>query len=203
MIKIYYTNTNNISLSELYLSRVSGARRKKIDRIIPENQKKLSLGAGLLVSRLLPHNEEIKTAHRGKPYIENGPPFGIAHSGACAILAIGDREPVGCDIEQMRRVDYFKIGKRVFNENELNKTASSKNPQEAFFDLWTRKEAFIKCTGDGFHFETKSLNVSDSPMFAEYKGDKYYFKKYMLKSYIIMLCSRENSFAPKPEEIIF
>ncbi|MGN1138190.1 MAG: hypothetical protein ACI4RM_01995, partial [Ruminococcus sp.] len=78
MIRTYYANVNNISFSELNLSKVTPQRREKIDRILIESAKKQSLAAGLLINHFF-SNKEIKTEKQGKPYIENGPYFNIAH----------------------------------------------------------------------------------------------------------------------------
>ena len=85
MIRTYYTNVNNISLSELNLSKVSIQRREKIDRLMQESAKKQSLAAGLLINHFF-SDKEIKIEKQGKPYIENGRYLYIADSHDYGII---------------------------------------------------------------------------------------------------------------------
>ena len=68
-----------------------------------------------------------------------------------------------------------------------------------FFELWTKKEALLKCMGDGFHRGAKSVDVS-SGKFSENQTE-YYMKQYKFSDYEISLCSVQNDF-PKDIEFI-
>ncbi|MGN1131175.1 MAG: 4'-phosphopantetheinyl transferase family protein [Ruminococcus sp.] len=202
MIRTYYANVNNISFSELNLSKVTPQRREKIDRILIESAKKQSLAAGLLINHFF-SDKEIKTEKQGKPYIENGPYFNIAHSNDYAIISISYNEPIGCDIEEMNEVKYEKMGKLVFHKNEMKILKSSDNQNQTFYDFWTKKEAFIKCLGTGFHLNTKNIDLSKNSHFFEYKNQRFRFKEYMLDNYKIMLCSTGTDFENSITEIKF
>lgn len=202
MIKTYYTNISNITLSEENLNKVYKDRRKKIEKFAREHNKKQSLGAGLMLAKFFP-GEEIKIGKYGKPYIENGFEFNLAHSGNYVLLSISGDCPVGCDIEEKEDMDYQKTGKVVFHKNELEKIRTSSDPQDTFFEYWTKKEAFIKCLGTGFHFKTKKLDLSQKGMSVSYNDESYFFKEYMLYGYKIMLCSKADSFMNKMEEVNF
>lgn len=202
MIRTYYTNVNNISLSELNLSKVSLQRREKIDRLMQESAKKQSLAAGLLINHFF-SDKEIKIEKQGKPYIENGPYFNLAHSHDYAIISISYDTPIGCDIEKTDEVKYEKLGKLVFHKNELNALKSADNQNRFFYEFWTKKEAFIKCIGTGFHTNTKKLDFSQNKHFFIYNEKKFRFKEYMLGDYKIMLCTMGTDFANNITEIKF
>ena len=72
----------------------------------------------------------------GKPYIPDGPYFSISHCKEGIAVAIDD-EPVGIDIESIRRAD----------EDLIIRTAQ--DPARAFTRLWTQKEALVKAQGIG------------------------------------------------------
>lgn len=87
--------------------------------------------------------------------------FNVSHSGDMVAIAIGP-EAVGVDIEYLDEdFRYDTVLEKVFNEKELKFIHNSNNPSEAFFLLWTRKEALLKATGRGIDDQltlTPSLN---------------------------------------------
>ena len=140
-------------------------RRRKIDRIVPEAEKRLSLGAGLLLARAmtdagLDPDAEPALGANGKPFFPGtGFHYSLSHSGTVALCAVADRE-VGVDVEQMRETDFLKLARRFFAPEEYELIAAAKPPEEnnyelritnyeLFFRIWTLKESFIKATGEG------------------------------------------------------
>jgi len=90
----------------------------------------------------------------GKPKLTGAPSveFNLAHSGERAIYAISDKQPVGVDIERIgRTVHSQRLAKRFFStaEYEALQAISPTSRQQAFFRLWTGKEAIVKATGKG------------------------------------------------------
>ncbi|MCH5298625.1 MAG: 4'-phosphopantetheinyl transferase superfamily protein [Ruminococcus sp.] len=201
MIKIYVTNSRNISLTELNINKTAPNRRDKIRRLTRDSAKRQSLAAGLLLTEIFP-NSEIKTGEYGKPYIENEY-FNLAHSGDYVILAVSDSADIGCDIERIKIVDYEKIAKTVFCENEREMLRKADDKQNLFFEFWTKKESFMKCIGEGFHFPPSTLDLTLSSDRVLYGGKIYFFKEYMLSGYKIMLCSEDNAFPENLTELNF
>src|SRR5262245_31893613 len=92
--------------------------------------------------------------------------FNLSHSHERALLAVTLGREVGVDIEHMRPVpDMFGVARHVFSPREMTclRAASSEQQHDMFFRIWTRKESFIKATGDGMHYPLKSLDVSTEP----------------------------------------
>jgi len=83
----------------------------------------------------------------GKPYIPDGPYFSISHCKESIAVAI-DEEPVGIDIESIRRVDDDLII-RTMCAREQEEIQTAQNPAKAFTRLWTQKEAVVKAQGIG------------------------------------------------------
>ncbi|HTH80449.1 MAG TPA: 4'-phosphopantetheinyl transferase superfamily protein [Ramlibacter sp.] len=86
----------------------------------------------------------------GKPAVENAPDlhFSISYRKGCAAVAIAQR-PVGIDVESLcAGVDTKGIAQRFFTPDEQAWIAQAEN-QQAFYRLWTRKEALVKAAGVG------------------------------------------------------
>lgn len=80
---------------------------------------------------------EIAREAGGKPYFPSRPDicFNLSHSHGAAVCALHDK-PVGIDVEKLRSAP-----RRLAGELE----------DEAFFRLWTAREASIKRRGLGLH----------------------------------------------------
>jgi 4'-phosphopantetheinyl transferase len=114
---------------------------------------------------------------RGKPILAHeGPAFSLSHSGAMIMLAIAPPGlAVGLDIEKVRHVERASIlVERFFSAAERNawKDVPPAQQDAAFFRLWTRKEAFVKATGEGL---TRPLNgftvtLGDPPTIIDLPG---------------------------------
>lgn len=116
------------------------------------------------------NNAQIKKEPKGKPYFADGtlnngrkfPPvhFSVSHSGDWWGCLMAD-EPVGFDLEVCReKVRYEKIAGRFFTEEEYDWILSL--GQEAFFEVWVRKEAFVKFLGTGLSEGLSSFTVIEN-----------------------------------------
>ena len=92
--------------------------------------------------------------------------FNISHSRGIALLAFSRGREVGIDVEQVRRdFDVEAIARRFFSEHEQHQLADLPNDGRfaAFFRCWTRKEAYLKATGDGLSLPLDQFDVSIVP----------------------------------------
>jgi 4'-phosphopantetheinyl transferase len=92
--------------------------------------------------------------------------FNLAHSENLALIAVTRLAPVGVDVEQIRPVDDAgKLVERFFSprENALFQQLSSDLKNIAFFNLWTRKEALLKATGEGIAHSLNRVEVTFLP----------------------------------------
>lgn len=115
-----------------------------------------------------PRQLRFSYSEHGKPYLENSNNifFNVSHSHAMAVFAFGRGRHVGVDIEYMRRdLDITAIATRFFSPREV--AALSGLPTDlqaqAFFNCWTRKEAYIKARGEGIFFGLDNFDVSLAP----------------------------------------
>lgn len=92
--------------------------------------------------------------------------FNLAHSEALALIAVARQIPVGIDLERIRKLDDAEqLVARFFSAHELSKfqALDPAQKQVAFFNLWTRKEAWLKATGEGITHLLAQVEVSLLP----------------------------------------
>ena len=83
----------------------------------------------------------------GQPRIEGGPCFSISHCKNAIAVAIS-HSPIGIDIEHLRTAKPELVA-RTMNQGEQERIWQSENPDRAFTQLWTQKEAVLKMLGTG------------------------------------------------------
>lgn len=81
--------------------------------------------------------------------------FNLTHSRGAAALAVCRENEVGIDVEErQRQVEYLALAQRFFATTEARHLQELREEQrcEAFFAIWTLKEAFVKGIGRGLSF---------------------------------------------------
>jgi 4'-phosphopantetheinyl transferase len=99
----------------------------------------------------------------GTDHAGSGVSFNISHSGGIALFAFARGREIGVDVEQVRRdFDVEAIARRFFSAHERGQLAALPNGEKfaAFFRCWTRKEAYIKATGEGLSLPLHQFDVS-------------------------------------------
>jgi 4'-phosphopantetheinyl transferase len=103
----------------------------------------------------------------GKPLLmKRDLQFNVSHSGAMALIAVARDRELGIDIEEMRQLrDPVALAKRFFAPEEAQQIEGITNTaiRRAFFECWTRKEAFIKAIGEGLSHPLDSFRVTFFP----------------------------------------
>jgi len=92
--------------------------------------------------------------------------FNLSHSGSMALYTITRNMEIGVDVESVRSdFEYKEIAERFFSVNEMAilHTIPTEQKLEAFYNCWTRKEAYIKAHGKGLSLPLDSFDVSFAP----------------------------------------
>jgi 4'-phosphopantetheinyl transferase len=111
--------------------------------------------------RVQPRDIPFDYSPNGKPTLagEFSLHFNLAHTEDLALIALTRIGPVGVDVERVRPIkDVDDLVARFFSprESELFQKVAPHEKPAAFFNLWTRKEALLKATGEGI---TRSLSL--------------------------------------------
>lgn len=123
---------------------------------------------------------EIEKGAHGKPYFkESDIYFNISHTDALQAVAIGKSE-VGVDIEKIRDVN-LKVASR-FTKEEYDYVMEAESSNR-FFEIWTKKEAYLKFKGTGISGGLNSFNVFEIP-------EK--INTFIIDGYVISVCSEKE-----------
>ena len=92
--------------------------------------------------------------------------FNLSHSGSMALYAVTSQREVGIDLERIEpRLAEDDIAEKFFSRNEIARLQSipAGARLRAFFNCWTRKEAYVKARGAGLQIPLESFDVSLAP----------------------------------------
>ncbi len=127
------------------------------------------LGAELGIS---PGDVKFSYGAQGKPTLNHKTDlrFNLSHSEGLALIALSDEAEIGVDLEQIRPERATSdVARAVFTDAEQAELVGP-DRVERFFQLWTRKEAYLKAIGQGFaspslvipeHWEIVELRTND------------------------------------------
>jgi 4'-phosphopantetheinyl transferase len=107
----------------------------------------------------------------GKPYLKGAIGsgrlhFNVSHSDSLALIAVCAGAELGVDVELVREMDDMEsIVRRFFCPQEVEQWIGLPNElrTRAFFDCWTRKEAYVKAIGDGLLLPLDRFQVDFRP----------------------------------------
>jgi len=109
-------------------------------------------------------------AEKGKPFLDENQHgainFNLAHSHGKAIYAFSKRRELGVDLEFIRDdLADEQIAGRFFSPAEIKAlhVVPAEMRKHAFFNCWTRKEAYIKARGEGLSMPLDEFDVSLTP----------------------------------------
>jgi 4'-phosphopantetheinyl transferase len=128
----------------------------------------------LILSRYLgvkPGRLKLETGEFGKPFLADktvaqGLRFNLSHSHQLALISITRDREVGVDLEFMRS-EFVNddVASHFFSPAEVAefRTLTPDQRTRAFFNVWTRKEAYIKARGEGLYCPLDQFDVSVAP----------------------------------------
>ena len=142
-----------------------------------EDRRRYTVARGVLRSLLAryldvePAAVEFRYGAHGKPSLaETGGGrdvrFNLSHSYGWALHAFTVGREVGVDVERVRpNTDVMGVARHSFSPAEVEALTGLPAGQrrEAFFNCWTRKEAFIKAHGEGIALGLSRFDVTLRP----------------------------------------
>lgn len=191
MIHILCTDVSSADkdcYNRLY-TNASPERKERADRCLRQEDKLRCVTAHALLQAVLKMEVyQIERNACGKPYVKgrNGFHYNLSHSGRYVVIAWGDSE-VGVDVQQQNAaVNIDAIARRFFTRDEQDYIRGN---LLRFYEIWTKKESYIKYTGEGLHRDLKSFSVL-AP-----EPEIRYFYRTLEGGYSLSLCTKENDCA--------
>ncbi len=159
---------------DAYGALLSDDERARADRFKFDHLRRRFTAARGALRRLLggyllrdPGSIEFEYGRHGKPTLADGAVhFNASHSGDMALFAFSRDAELGVDVERVTRLrGADAIAERHFAPGEFAAYLSLDVDlrDEAFYQCWTRKEAFIKAIGDGIQFGLDRFEVAFGP----------------------------------------
>lgn len=157
---------------------LSAHERARANRFVLETARRRYVLARARLRRLLgarlqvrPQDLRLVTGRHGKPalggrHAATGLQFNLSHSEDMVVYAFSWAGEVGVDIEALRPLrGADEIAAMMFSqrENAAYRALDRCHRLDGFFNCWTRKEAFVKALGSGFHHPLKRFDVSLAP----------------------------------------
>lgn len=208
MVKLYVADITNLPNPEQHpelLEQLPIERQQKIQKSRQKKSRMQSMGAGLLLQKVLAlyHMDKatLSVGEYGKPQME-GLQFNLSHSGSLVICAVSDK-PVGCDVEELRKAPKG-VAERYFSENEkeyLNHFCGE-DYETAFFRLWTMKESYVKMSGEGMGVPLGAYEIvvdEEVNILRDGEIQDCYMSEVAVEGYIISICAKDSA----PVEIIW
>lgn len=172
--KIYLTRLSSVSepLFLQLLREASDPRRTAALRYARrEDATRCVVGGALLRYALcaagIDPDIEVLAAAGGKPYVDRqGIHFNVSHGGEWIALGFGGA-PLGVDVEPIKPYcRHAGVAQRYFTPAEQACLTAARASGEQAIDrcftlLWTRKESYVKYTGEGLCGALSSFSVDD------------------------------------------
>ncbi|VGO19021.1 4'-phosphopantetheinyl transferase family protein [Pontiella sulfatireligans] len=109
---------------------------------------------------LVPQASRLLRAGQGRRDACDTIAFNVSHSGDWVVLAFGRSRQVGVDVEMIKEeMDVMPIASRYFTPEEAALIENAEHSCAVFFQLWARKEAYVKACGSGLFRELSSFSV--------------------------------------------
>lgn len=184
---------------------IDSNKKNKIQKFIFKKDKIRTVTGDILVKTIIADKLDINIKHiefdrnqYDKPYIKNQPQidFNISHSGEYVVCAI-DNRPIGIDIEKVKYIEYEEMARNFFDAREFDYIVNQDlNYQiDRFYEIWTLKESYIKCCGQGLSIPLNSFSIEvdkyeNVKPIRNNKNIECIFKKFNIESgYKIAVCS--------------
>lgn len=184
-------------------SKIDKSKKLRIYSYINERDKIRTLIGEVLIRSIINkklnlNNDCIKLEQNkyGKPYLKGYPyfNFNISHSEEYIVCAIDDK-PIGIDIESIKPIEYKNIAKSFFSISEYNyiSTADICIQLSRFYEIWTLKESYIKCCGEGLSIPLNSFSIKidqNVKIISDNNKNLYTLKRFNIESgYKMAVCS--------------
>lgn len=174
LIEAWYFKLADVIVLPAWLEYLDGGERQKAARFKFEKDRQEFIARRGLLRVLLgkylqqtPGSIKLQTNIHGKPFISRNPiTFNLSHSGEGICFTIARQNEIGIDLEQIKYIpDMFDIIERQFStvEKQYFLQLEPLSRLNAFYFVWTQKEAWLKAQGLGLSIPLQSFSVNSNP----------------------------------------
>jgi 4'-phosphopantetheinyl transferase len=194
MIDLWYLDTSNIGQFDMkgILKSLPIEVTNEVGRFRNLEDRQLKLFSRLIVKKYYVSLgkkffwSNWQTSDGGKPFYSGEKKFNISHSGSLVTVAFSDNE-IGLDIEKC--VDFDITGVIDYlHDQEKKFITDANNSSDAFFTVWTRKEAYLKAKGVGIVEGLNHENCLESSIGFEKKW--FLTSLSIVEHYKLAICSQ-------------
>ncbi|CAM1358471.1 4'-phosphopantetheinyl transferase family protein [Tenacibaculum xiamenense] len=139
--------------------------------------------------------KDVQYTKYGKPFVPDRISFNISHSGKYVICLFSlTKSLLGIDIEKIDSKINISDFKEVLTHQESLKIMNSKDQIEAFYEIWTIKEAGMKADGRGLNIPLKEIYIDSQ--YVEIETTKWYYRNLFIdkeyKCHLVIDCPEFN-----------
>lgn len=166
-------------LFDEYFSLMSPSKKEKVMRYRFEKDRRLSVAAEMLARQMLSRRTGLREEQIEFEYLPSGKPFAVgltgvcfsySHSGGQVFCAVSQRS-IGADVELIKALPENVIAKFASEDEknyifclksvDLNADNSyNHSVNDRALRIWTLKEAYFKCTGEGLRGGLRSVSFT-------------------------------------------
>ena len=200
MIKVYLVKIDSEwDHAELkqHLSALPQEIKDRILRYKGWKERQSRIAGKLLLLRLIKdfgldhslHDLQYTSFH--KPFFAGDFDFSIAHSGDMVMCAGSLRSKIGADIEMINLIELTDYREQL-HPNEWQMIQTATDQPRMFYEIWTKKEALLKATGQGVDMELAGIDVCSDTL--GYESIIYHFHTFTgIESYMAAIATSAPS----------
>lgn len=123
----------------------------------------------------------------------------ISHSGSYLAIGICDSGKIGVDIEFLKNFDFGRVRNclSVSEEKYIKSGKEAMQKLKNFFEIWTRKESFLKALGVGLQrpLPITQFNPDQTKPSKEvrHNNQKYYLSTLKEEKYVLSVCTSKSA----------
>lgn len=172
-------NVQRLAFLNLNETNLSADEKVRAKRILLEKARLEFIENRMIMRNILaeylqipPEKIEFTYNSYGKPLLKNNKmnlQFNLSHSHGMGVLAISMGKNIGVDIEyENDGIDFRSVAQTQFSmaENRYFEQLNYTEKKEAFYRIWTMKEAFVKAVGKGLsifpQFDVPMISLSNT-----------------------------------------
>lgn len=127
--------------------------------LLKQKEEQEFFSANTLTEAYYKLKEQLVYGAHGKPTFlrSSAPHFNISHSGKYAVCALSE-VPCGIDIQEKKELKNRRIFEKILSPKEQNEVLLSTDKATVFYKYWTRKESFLKLTGQGITVDLREIS---------------------------------------------